>query len=310
MIPVWGILQLVQFIRDEILPQHISSLTDSQQHYYLIPKWPWHVWIIGWLSILLIALAEGTFRIWKREQQEKVSIAQELERVKASENNPITKAFRARQEKDARIMMGLEPESEEFQRQRWLNALKQEYKCEHPSAENPPVEWFNRRVIELNECFKNLGKPFRMSPVAANGEFITIAQSWRDLEKEFKSIGDDLSDLRLDRTCSGAREHWRLAGESPRNDKERFAVLAEIAGRKLLTQLRLADHEEIREAPDDLTRWYRALWHWGSGGEVKFVGEEVSDDSQKVIGHVIQDRITKPQEVSALVCLKLQSRES
>lgn len=46
--------------------------------------------------------------------------------IQIKENEPITKAFRAFQEKDARIKMGLEPESEEYQRKVWMNVLHRE----------------------------------------------------------------------------------------------------------------------------------------------------------------------------------------
>ncbi len=89
------------------------------------------------------------------------------------ENNPITKAFRAAQEKDARTKLGLEPESAEYQRRVWLDALRREYINSHDNispaiqagTEPPPAEWLNKRILELNEAFQKQGKSFRLPPV-------------------------------------------------------------------------------------------------------------------------------------------------
>jgi hypothetical protein len=86
------------------------------------------------------------------------------------ENSPITKAFRAVEEKEARTKMGLEPESEEYYRRVWLHALTREYIASHDNlspaliagTELPPVEWLNKRIIELNEAFQKQGKSFRL----------------------------------------------------------------------------------------------------------------------------------------------------
>jgi hypothetical protein len=86
--------------------------------------------------------------------------------IQLRENNPITKAFRAVQEKEARTKMGLEPESAEYRRLAWLDVLRREYISSHDNispaivagTELPPREWLNERIIELNKAFKNQGK--------------------------------------------------------------------------------------------------------------------------------------------------------
>ena len=92
------------------------------------------------------------------------------------ENSPITKAFRAVQEKEARIKMGLEPESAEYHRRNWLDVLRKEYISGHDNishaimagTELPPAEWLNPRIVELNEALKNLGNPLRLPLVEDN----------------------------------------------------------------------------------------------------------------------------------------------
>jgi hypothetical protein len=94
----------------------------------------------------------------------------------ARENNPITKAFRAVQEKQARTQLGLEPESEEYHRRTWMEVLRREYINSHDNVspaiaagtEPPPTEWLNKRILELNEAFKEHGKSFRLPLIKEN----------------------------------------------------------------------------------------------------------------------------------------------
>ena len=87
--------------------------------------------------------------------------------IQLRENNPITKAFRAVQEKEARTKMGLEPESAEYRRLAWLDVLRRDYISSHDNispaivagTELPPREWLNEKIAELNDAFKKQGKP-------------------------------------------------------------------------------------------------------------------------------------------------------
>jgi hypothetical protein len=66
LIPIWGLLQGLSFLRGEFFPQY----NDKYPIIAIIPQLPWWGWVIAWLTILLIIFLEGSYRIYAANETE------------------------------------------------------------------------------------------------------------------------------------------------------------------------------------------------------------------------------------------------
>ncbi|MGB4067709.1 MAG: hypothetical protein E8D49_07805 [Nitrospira sp.] len=66
LIPIWGILQVLSFIRGEFFPRY----NEQYPIIAIIPQLPWWGWVIAWLTIFLVVFLEGGYRIYIAKQGE------------------------------------------------------------------------------------------------------------------------------------------------------------------------------------------------------------------------------------------------
>jgi hypothetical protein len=84
--------------------------------------------------------------------------------------------------------------------------------------------------------------------------------SWTELERRFLELEPSLRSARLDQQTGAAGEYWCVAAAFNMVAKSSFESLSIIAGRKLDQDFGpdgLPD--ELRDAPSDRFRWYRAI---------------------------------------------------
>lgn len=126
--------------------------------------------------------------------------------------------------------------------------------------------------------------------------------TWLDLEAKFLELEAQLQGARLDYQGGAAGEYWRVAAAINRVARGRFEAVARLAGRKLLSiagQL----SSEIVSAPDDATRWYRAL-KLSSGHYLPGTVAYQTNDDGSYAGAIVLGRIDSPAAVSATLCLE------
>ena len=75
LIPVWGTLQVLSFLKGEFFPQY----NEQYPIIALIPQLSWWGWVIAWLTILLVVFLEGSYRIYIAKQEEADQLRLRLE---------------------------------------------------------------------------------------------------------------------------------------------------------------------------------------------------------------------------------------
>jgi hypothetical protein len=128
--------------------------------------------------------------------------------------------------------------------------------------------------------------------------------SWTELEGRFRELEPGLRWARLDSQTGTAGEYWRITAAADMIVRSRFESLATIAGRKLSQDFsgdRLPG--ELRDAPSDQLRWYRALatLPFYTPGPVAYPVNEKGEHA----GWIATGSINNPAAVSAARCLEL-----
>lgn len=129
--------------------------------------------------------------------------------------------------------------------------------------------------------------------------------SWKELEHEFCQLTQTLYDSRIDVQWGDGGEHWRIAGGADTYARQRFELLAHIAGEKLLQSSIIAQYQSICSKSDPVYRWIKGLQHVGRNLHYKFTAQTL-DNEGNVIGHIHTGSIDRIAEASSLLCLKLQ----
>lgn len=62
----WGVLGTLNIIRDKFLP---AGLQQSSETSAFFPQFPWYIWIIGFLTILVAMIFEGALRTYGKEPE-------------------------------------------------------------------------------------------------------------------------------------------------------------------------------------------------------------------------------------------------
>lgn len=134
--------------------------------------------------------------------------------------------------------------------------------------------------------------------------------TWLELEKRFLELEQPLRSSRLDRQDGAAGEYWRVAASFDSLATSRFESISKLAGKKLLDSIGLEQlPEELRDAPSDLFRWYRAISNnlcFYKPGPVAYQTDERGNNT----GWITTGHIANPAGVSAAFCLELISMES
>jgi hypothetical protein len=129
--------------------------------------------------------------------------------------------------------------------------------------------------------------------------------TWYELEQRFGELRAELRFARLDRQFGTDGEFWRVAASGSPIANAKFKALATIAGRKLTTSsLQLPD--EVAQATDDETRWFKMITRSLSFYRPGFVGE-MRDDDGKTVGWIGTGSLNDPAAVSAATCLELMA---
>jgi hypothetical protein len=130
-------------------------------------------------------------------------------------------------------------------------------------------------------------------------------RTWVDLEERFRALEVSLQFSRLDRQFGTDGESWRVAAVGDSIAVSRFEALAAISGRKLREEGLAAQlSDEVASAPDDRTRWYRALCRSLRFYQPGFVGH-YNDDEGNPVGWIGTASVNKPAAVAAATCLEL-----
>jgi len=61
---LWGLFSIVTVIRDNFLP---PTLQQKFATLVFLPKWPWYLWVIGFLLILLVMVFEGAYSAYNKK---------------------------------------------------------------------------------------------------------------------------------------------------------------------------------------------------------------------------------------------------
>jgi hypothetical protein len=77
LIPIWGTLQALSFIREEFFPLYNQRYPIIA----IIPQLPWWGWVIAWLTIFLVVFLEGSYRIYTAKKDEAEEIRLKLEGI-------------------------------------------------------------------------------------------------------------------------------------------------------------------------------------------------------------------------------------
>lgn len=134
--------------------------------------------------------------------------------------------------------------------------------------------------------------------------------TWLELEQRFLELEQPLRSSRLDRQDGAAGEYWRVAASFDSLATSRFESISKLAGKKLLESIGQEQlPEELRDAPSDLFRWYRAISNnlrFYRPGPVAYQTDEHGNNT----GWITTGHITNPAGVSAAYCLELMSMEN
>lgn len=132
--------------------------------------------------------------------------------------------------------------------------------------------------------------------------------AWLDLEKRFLEIEAQLRGARLDYQGAAAGEYWRIAASFDRLGTSRFEAVSKLAGRKLLAMAGTEQQlpSELRDSPDDATRWYRAMKIQSGHYEHGLVGFQKNDDGTDA-GTIVTGHIYSPAAVAATLCLEFSA---
>ena len=132
--------------------------------------------------------------------------------------------------------------------------------------------------------------------------------TWSELETRFLELELSLRSARLDRQTGAAGEYWRIAASSDRLASSRFETLSRSAGKKLLQEAggEGALPDDLKAAPDDHTRWYRALVSGTGLYEHGLIGHQ-SDEQGNYAGAILTGHVGNPAGVAAAYCLELSA---
>jgi len=132
--------------------------------------------------------------------------------------------------------------------------------------------------------------------------------TWLELENRFRELEAQLRSARLDYQGGAAGEYWRIAASFDQIATSRFEVTSKLAGRKLLVDAGDEDglHSDLRSAPEDATRWYRAMKTYSRHYEHGFVGFQTNDDGSYA-GSIVSGHIHSPAAVAATLCLEFST---
>ncbi|QLH51698.1 MAG: hypothetical protein HWD57_19275 [Candidatus Accumulibacter cognatus] len=131
------------------------------------------------------------------------------------------------------------------------------------------------------------------------------------METRFLELEEQLRGARLDYQGGAAGEYWRVAASFDRLARSRFEAISKLAGRKLLAD---AGDESglpagLQHAPDDGTRWYRAMKLQSGHYEHGFVGFQTNEDGSDA-GSITTGHIYSPAAVAATLCLELSTMKN
>jgi hypothetical protein len=127
--------------------------------------------------------------------------------------------------------------------------------------------------------------------------------TWSQLQTEFDALREGLHFYRLDYQWGAAGTYYRLTGGSPSDATRRFAVLADIAGRKLQELPTGTLNEAVLETSDPAAQWYETLRYHSGAFEFGFAGKQKNDGGAD-LGNIYTGTLNHPADSSALVCLK------
>lgn len=129
--------------------------------------------------------------------------------------------------------------------------------------------------------------------------------TWTELERRFLELEPALRFARLDGQRGTEGEYWRVAASFDPAATSRFESLATIAGRKLGQTFKPESlPEELRDAPNEQFRWYRAIsrnLRFYNPGPVAY---PVNDKGERT-GWITTGSVNNPAAVSAAHCLEL-----
>lgn len=132
--------------------------------------------------------------------------------------------------------------------------------------------------------------------------------TWEQLESRFKELEGAFHFARLDGQSGSQGEYWRVAGSVDRVSSLKFQSTAALAGRKLVTQFGPEGlPEELSSAPDDKTRWYRALKDVPGAYQSGMIAYPANEAGEKTGGCILSGSISNPAAVSAAHCLQVMS---
>lgn len=133
--------------------------------------------------------------------------------------------------------------------------------------------------------------------------------SWFDFEERFRKIAPLLQYLRIDFQWGDAGEYWRLCGMQSNALNRQFDALAELAGQALIKAAKTYPELLSVVSKDEETKyiWYRYLKEQSGEFRLGLYGIQ-SDENGNDAGNIYAGSISNIAEVSANVCLLLQSK--
>jgi hypothetical protein len=135
--------------------------------------------------------------------------------------------------------------------------------------------------------------------------------TWGGLSQQFRELKQALQYTRLDAQWGSSGEHWRFAGSSGSNAEKRYAILAQIAGKKLEEVLNpgVSVNDELLAEPNLEWRWYKAMWKIGNALQYNFLAEEKTESGEH-IGFIQTGSIQDIAEVASILCLHFTSSDA
>ncbi len=123
--------------------------------------------------------------------------------------------------------------------------------------------------------------------------------TWIELEHRFRELEGAFGHARLDHQGGADGEYWRVAGIVTQEAELRFELYAQTAGRKLMELF--PNDPEIRDAPNDATRWYRRLQRSPvyKHGHIAYAIDDTGNRGVITSGHIYN-----PVSASVTQCLK------